>query len=65
MYRLLNRHLREIQYNDPLQRFEVLGIQVNKNLSEEDFSLVFENMELEDIEIKKIMASYIGSKMAI
>jgi hypothetical protein len=45
---LLYRHLREIQYPDPLQRFEVLGIDSKKSMSEDIFKEVFLDLDLED-----------------
>lgn len=65
LYRLLYRHLREIQYPDPTQRFEVLGISVKKTLTSEDFSIIFQQLDLDEAEIQKIMVSYIGDKMEI
>ena len=41
LYRLLYRHLRETQFAEPLQKFQVMGVGENEKISESLFTSVF------------------------
>ena len=65
LYRLLYRHLRETQFPDPAQKFQVLGVPIDQNVTEELFTTVFAEMELNEEEIKHIMATYMLGDLKI
>jgi len=46
-------------------RLEVLGIDSHGNLTLDNFRDIFENLQLEEDESKKIVVSYIGDKMPL